>query len=127
MESFDHKMSKSNPSGAVLLHDDASTLKKKLRKAYLDPQDPESPVFELIEHVILPELSQLDVIPNPEYGEPTTWHDLVEIKQALHSEKLHPFDVKMAVADSLSRCLSSIGEYFSHHPKSLDLVNQLMR
>ena len=127
MESFDHKMSKSNPNGAVLLHDDASALKKKLRKAYLDPQDSESPVFELIEHVILPELSKLDVTPNPEYGEPSTWHDLNEIKQALHAEKLHPFDVKMAVADALSLCLSSISEYFNHHPESLDLVNQLMR
>ena len=32
MESFDHKMSKSDPSGAILLHDDEGRLAKKMVK-----------------------------------------------------------------------------------------------
>ncbi|DAC43272.1 MAG TPA: tyrosine--tRNA ligase, partial [Candidatus Poseidoniales archaeon] len=42
MDSFDHKMSKSDPSNAIILHDSQNALRKKLRKAFLDVQDSDS-------------------------------------------------------------------------------------
>ena len=57
---FDHKMSKSDPDGAILLHDSPKALRKKIQKhAYLDPSDLQSPVYELAEHVVLPEWERL--------------------------------------------------------------------
>lgn len=125
MESFDHKMSKSDPSGAILLHDDESKLSKKMRKAYLDPEQPDSPVYELIEHIILPEFGEVNVTPKPEFGEPSTWTDLDSFMSAVADGTLHPFDAKMGVAAGLSRGLAVVSEYFEANPETLERVNQL--
>ncbi len=127
MESFDHKMSKSDPGGAILLHDDESKLSKKMRKAYLDPENPDSPVYELIEHIIFPEFGEVNVTPKPEFGEPSTWTDLDSFKSAIADGTLHPFDAKMGVASGLSRGLEVVSEYFEANPETLDRVNQLTK
>ena len=73
MESFDHKMSKSDPGGAILIHDEPKQLRKKMQKhAYLNTEDVNSPIYELAEHVILPEFGEIIVTPNPKFGEPST-------------------------------------------------------
>ena len=125
MESFDHKMSKSDPSGAILLHDDEAKLSKKMRKAYLDPEQADSPVYELIEHIILPEFGEVNVTPKPEFGEPSTWKDLDSFKSAVADGTLHPFDAKMGVASGLSRGLAVVSDYFEANPETLERVNQL--
>ncbi|RAH13186.1 MAG: tyrosine--tRNA ligase [Methanobacteriota archaeon] len=127
MESFDHKMSKSDPNGAILLHDTEKKLSKKMRKAYLDPENQDSPVYELIQHIILPELGELVITPKPEYGEPSTWNDLDSIKQAIASGKIHPFDAKMAVANGLSRGLNAVTKHFENKPETLERVNELTK
>jgi len=127
MESFDHKMSKSDPNGAILLHDTEKKLSKKMRKAYLDPENPDSPVYELIQHIILPEHGELVITPKPEYGEPSTWNDLDSIKQAIASGEIHPFDAKMAVANGLSRGLDAVTKHFEEKPETLERVNELTK
>ena len=127
MESFDHKMSKSDPNGAILLHDDEKKLSKKMRKAYLDPENSESPVYELIQHIILPELGQLVITPNPEYGNPSTWDDLDSLKNAVSSGEVHPFDVKMAVANGIAHGLEMVSKHFENYPDTLNRVNELMK
>tara|TARA_B110000116_G_scaffold62236_1_gene53259 strand:+ start:601 stop:1725 length:1125 start_codon:yes stop_codon:yes gene_type:complete len=125
MESFDHKMSKSDPSGAILLHDDAKKMRKKMRKAYLDPQDEKSPVYELVEHIVLPELGTLTVTPKPEYGEPSTWDNLESLKAALASGEVHPLDLKFGVADAVAETLAPLTAHFDNKPELLDEINDI--
>jgi tyrosyl-tRNA synthetase len=127
MESFNHKMSKSDPGGAILLHDDENVLSKKMRKAYLDPENSESPVYEIIEHIILPEFGELTVTPKPEFGEPSTWNNLHAFKAAVADGTLHPFDAKMGVASGLARGLASITDHFENNPETLNRVNELTK
>ena len=127
MESFDHKMSKSDPSGAILLHDTEKKLAKKMRKAYLDPENPASPVYELLEQIILPEFGKVTVTPKPEFGEPTVWHDVESFKNAISDGTLHPFDAKMGVAAGISKGLQAVNEYFEENSETLDRVNQLTK
>ena len=128
MESFDHKMSKSDPSGAILLHDGQKSLRKKMQKhAYLDPEDPLSPVYELAEHVVLPEWGEIIVTPNPKFGEPSTWTKLDDFKAAVADGRLHPLDAKLGVADGISRGLQSVSEHFEKNPETLDAVSLLRK
>ena len=128
MESFDHKMSKSDPSGAILLHDEAKALRKKMQKhAYLDPEDPHSPIYELAEHVVLPEWGEIIVTPNPKFGEPSTWKNLEAFKAAVVDGTLHPLDAKLGVADGISRGLLSVSEHFEKHPETLEAVTALRK
>jgi len=128
MESFEHKMSKSDPSGAILLHDAAKALRKKMQKhAYLDPVDPHSPVYELAEHVVIPEWGEIIVTPNPKFGEPSTWTDLASFKAAVADGTLHPLDAKLGVADGLSKGLQSVHEHFEKNPDTLEAVTSIRR
>ena len=125
MESFDHKMSKSDPGGSLLLHDDNAKLRKKMRKAFLDPNSPESPVYELIQSIVLPELGSLTITPKPEYGEPSTWSDLEALKAAVASGEIHPIDIKFGVADALSETLAPLAAHFAAAPELFEAVNDI--
>ncbi len=125
MDSFDHKMSKSDPSGAILLHDTPEKLRKKMRKAYLDVEKDDSPIYELLEHIILPEQGQITVTPNPEYGEPSTYDSLESFVAAVKSGTVHPLDAKFAVADAISAGLDSLRSHFESNPGLLDAVNEI--
>ena len=127
MESFDHKMSKSDPNGAILLHDEDKKLAKKMRKAFLDPEQTDSPVYELIQHIILPEFGEVVVTPKPEFGQPSTWTDLESFKSAVSDGTLHPFDAKMGVAAGVSRGLKAVASHFESNPDTLERVNELTR
>lgn len=120
MDSFDHKMSKSDPNGALLLHDTLEQVQKKMKKAYLDPEDEHSPVYELAQHVVFPEFGHIQVTPNPKFGEPSTWNDLQSFKSAVMDGTLHPFDAKMGVAAGVAAGLSSIAEHFEANPEAYE-------
>ncbi len=124
MDSFDHKMSKSDPSGAILLHDSPEKMRKKMRKAYLDVEKDDSPIYELLEHIILPEQGQITVTPKPEYGEPSTYESLEGFIGAVKSGEIHPLDAKFAVADALSTGLQSLNAYFESNSDVLNAVNE---
>lgn len=126
METFDHKMSKSDPRGAILLHDDQAVMRKKMRKAYLDPADEHSPVYELAEHIVLPEQGVIHVTPNPKFGEPSAWDDLDAFRAAVADGTLHPLDAKWGVADGLAAGLSSVASHFESEPDLLEAVRTLM-
>ena len=126
METFDHKMSKSDPRGAILLHDDQAVMRKKMRKAYLDPADEHSPVYELAEHIVLPEQGVIHVTPNPKFGEPSIWDDLDAFRAAVAEGTLHPLDAKWGVADGLAAGLSSVASHFEAEPDLLEAVRTLM-
>ena len=128
MESFDHKMSKSDPSGAILIHDNPKSLRKKMQKhAYLNPEDDNSPIYELAEHVVLPEFGEIIVTPNPKFGQPSTWQTLEEFKNAVKSGELHPLDAKLGVADGISRGLETVAKHFSEKPDLLESVNDIIQ
>ena len=128
MESFDNKMSKSDPSGAILIHDTEKQLRKKMQKhAYLNPEDDLSPVYELAEHVVLPEWGEINVNPNPKFGNPSKWTDLQSFKDAVKSGEIHPLDAKLGVADGIYRGLTDVAKFFEENPEKLESVNRLMK
>ncbi|MBT5594131.1 MAG: hypothetical protein HOJ60_01190, partial [Euryarchaeota archaeon] len=89
--------------------------------------DPLSPVYELAEHVVLPEWGEIIVTPNPKFGEPSTWKDLDAFKAAVSDGTLHPLDAKLGVADGIIRGLQSVSEHFDKHPETLDAVTALRK
>ena len=125
MDSFDHKMSKSDPSGAILLHDTPEKMRKKMRKAYLDVEQDDSPIYELLQHIILPEQGHITVTPKPEYGDPSTYDSLDGFIAAVKSGAIHPLDAKFAVADAISAGLESMRNHFEANPALLDAVNEI--
>ncbi|MEC8249310.1 MAG: tyrosine--tRNA ligase [Candidatus Thermoplasmatota archaeon] len=127
MESFDHKMSKSDPGGAILIHDEPKKLRKKMQKhAYLNIEDENSPVYELAQHVILPEFGEIVVTPNPKFGEPSTWKSLDDFRSAVMDGTIHPLDAKFGIADGISRGLDTVTKHFEKNPELLNKVTEII-
>ena len=125
MDSYDHKMSKSDPNNAILLHDSPKKLEKKLRKAFLEIGNDNSSVYEIIRYVILPRNGELKIEPKPEFGSPSTWENVDNLISAINSGEVHPFDAKMAVARGLADVLNPISDYFSDNNELLDSMNKI--
>jgi|TARA_B100001996_G_C18664781_1_gene594471 tyrosyl-tRNA synthetase len=125
MDSYDHKMSKSDPNNAILLHDNPKKLDKKLRKAFLEIGNNNSAIYEIARHVLFPRLDSLKVEPKPEFGQPSEWHDVESFVSAVNEGTVHPFDAKMAISRGLSEVLMPISEYFSQNPDLLDNINSI--
>ena len=97
------------------------------KHAYLNPEDDNSPVYELAEHIVLPEWGEINVTPNPKFGKPSTWTDLDSFKEAVKSGEIHPLDAKLGVADGIYRGVADVAKYFEENPEKLDLVNKLIK
>jgi len=125
MDSFDHKMSKSDPGNAILLDDDIETIRSKMRKAFLEVGNQQSPVFEISRHVIIPKIGKITVSPDPKYGEGSEWDDAQSFIDAVSDGTIHPLDAKMAIADGLSEVLSPISDHFSGQKELLESINNI--
>lgn len=125
MDSFDNKMSKSDPDSAILLHDEPSDLKRKMKKAFLDPKNPNSPVLEIVKRIILPHFGVFDIQRPKKFGGNVSYDSSESLISDLASEQLHPLDVKNGVADALSIMLEPLRNWFSEHPEKLEVVRTL--
>ena len=96
------------------------------KHAYLNIDDANSPIYELAEHVILPEFGEIIVTPNPKFGEPSTWTNLDEFRNAVMNGKLHPLDAKFGIADGISRGLEKVSTHFTDNPDLLDQVTAII-
>ena len=123
MDSYDHKMSKSDPNNAILLHDTPKKLDKKMRKAFLEIGNNNSAIYEIARYVLFPRLGILKVNPKPEFGHPSEWNDIDSFISAINDGTIHPFDAKMAISRGLEEVLVPISEYFSDKSEILDAMN----
>ena len=125
MESFDQKMSKSDPGNAILLDDDRDSLREKMRGAFLEVGNTESPVFEIARLIIMPRKGSITVTPDPKYGEPSTWEDLDSFISAVSDGSIHPLDAKIAVADALADVLEPLSQHFATKGELMSAIEDL--
>ncbi len=126
------KMSKSIPDSAVFLHDSPDEIRRKILRAYCPPRDVAlNPVIELARlFAFREERKEPFVIERPpQYGggriEVWTFDELVK----LYTEgKIHPLDLKNAVADEIIRKLKPLISWFSEGQgaKLLEQVREIM-
>ena len=126
MDSFDHKMSKSDPGNAILLDDDPDSVLAKMRKAFLEVGNPNSPVFEIAQHIVLPKLGSITVTPDPKYGNPSDWGEISEFIEAVSNGSIHPLDAKIAIASGLSEVIEPVSQHLSSKTELRDAMNQLV-
>jgi tyrosyl-tRNA synthetase len=125
MESFDHKMSKSDPGNAILLDDDRDSLRKKMRGAFLEVGNPNSPVFEIARLIIMPRQGSITVTPDPKYGKQSSWEDLDSFISAVSDGSIHPLDAKMAVADALADVMEPLVQHFATKADLVSAIEEL--
>lgn len=115
------KMSKSKPWTAIFLHDSTAEIADKLNKAYCPPKVAESnPVLELCKYLIFhPEKAALDIERPAKFGGPMQYVDYQQLEADYLAGKLHPGDLKPAVAKALDKLIAPIRSHFEKKPELL--------
>ena len=111
------KMSKSRPETAIFLHDTPEQIKGKLKAAFCPQGTLEgNPVTELARHVVLPHAGALHVKRPAKFGGDASFATWDELAAAYTGGKLHPADLKAAVADAIAELQRPVREHFERNP-----------
>jgi len=108
------KMSKSNPDSAIFMTDSPSDVERKIGKAYCPAGVAiENPILEYCKYIIFERMKSLDVKRPSKYGGDLSFKNYQKLESVFASGKLHPNDLKPAVASALNELLEPIRKHFS--------------
>ena len=118
------KMSKSKPGSCIYIHDSEEEIASKLRNAYCPPKQLEgNPVIEICEYILMREEGSTLKVERPEkFGGDIEFDGIDDLKRSYLEGKLHPADLKGAVARELAALLKPSRDYFA---KRQDLIKQI--
>jgi tyrosyl-tRNA synthetase len=109
------KMSKSKPSSAIFIHDSEDEIKSKIKKAYCPEKTVEgNPVIEYAEYLVMRD-KPLKIERPEKFGGDIEFENPEEMKKVYSEGKLHPLDLKNAVARELIDMLKPSRDYFAKH------------
>jgi len=127
MDAAESKMSKSNPDSAIFLHDKPDIVQAKLKKAFCPQgQVEDNPVLEHARLVIFPELGHMDIKRPEKFGGDMHFAAYEELATAYGSGKLHPMDLKSAVAGHISQILAPVQKYLEEKPSNFNKLKQVL-
>ncbi|HYA11297.1 MAG TPA: tyrosine--tRNA ligase [Thermoplasmata archaeon] len=113
------KMSKSDPGSAIRIPSDRAEIDARVAAAFCPAKQLEgNPVVEIVRYIVLPWEGRLSVDRAAKHGGPVEFHDAGAFESAWSEGKLHPQDLKGAVAAALDRLLEPARRHFAAHPES---------
>ncbi len=128
MDPAESKMSKSDPTSGIFLHDDDKTVVSKINKAHCPAgQKDDNPVLDLLRLVIMPRIDGLHIDRPEKFGGPLHYATYADVEAAFTAGDLHPMDLKNGVAQALVKLLQPVHAYFEAHPDNLAFVQGLKR
>jgi tyrosyl-tRNA synthetase len=121
------KMSKSVAQSAITIHDSPEEIQEKLKGAFCPAKIVEgNPITEMARLVIFRDKNtRLKVNRSQKYGGPIELQDYPDLEKMYKEGKLHPLDLKQAVADALIDILRPVREYFSKNPEPLEAMKKV--
>jgi len=119
------KMSKSKPETAIFVTDTPDKIREKIRKAYCPPKTEEyNPIMEIAKYIIFYEGEKEFVVKRPaKYGGTIEVYNYNELKDLYLKGKIHPLDLKNAVADYLIKFLEPIQRKIKSTKEDEELLN----
>jgi tyrosyl-tRNA synthetase len=118
------KMSKSNPASCIFIYDSFEEIQKKMKRAFCPERKIEfNPVIDICKHIIFREKEILTVSRQQKFGGTIEFTSFSELKKAYEEGKLHPQDLKNAVAIHLSEILDPVRRYFANHKEAMNCLN----
>ena len=111
-----NKMSKSNPSSSILIHDSEQDIFHKINKAYCPMGiSKDNPILEIIKYVVFHQYEELVVERPSKYGGNISYHSYDEVKKDYEQNKIHPKDLKLTTSRYLDKIVSPVREYLQNN------------
>lgn len=122
------KMSKSKPDSAVFIHDSPEEIKRKVSNAFCPEGEIKfNPILDWAKHLIFYETgSKLEIKRDEKFGGDVTYNSYEELEKNYGDKKLHPMDLKTAVAEWLIIKLEPARKYFED-PKRKEALEEIER
>jgi len=120
------KMSKSIAESVIRIHDSPGEIESKIKAAYCPPKITKgNPIFEIAKYIVFPEERGLHITRTDKYGGPIDFRSLIQLEEEYTRMRLHPLDLKEAVAESLIRILEPVRRFFDNHPETLNAMKTI--
>ena len=120
------KMSKSKPETAIFMNDSEADVQRKISKAYCpEKTSKENPVLEYCKYIIFEKLDSLEIKRPEKFGGELNVESYSELEKIYSNGKLHPADLKGAVAQSINQLLEPARKHFSTNAKAKKLAEQV--
>ncbi len=122
------KMSKSKPETCVFIHDTEEDLNRKFKKAYCPAKEVDgNPIIDIAKHIIFArDKATLNVSRPEKFGGDLEYIKYVDLEKDYVAGKLHPLDLKNAVAQGLGKILEPVHKYFEKKPETLEAVEKVL-
>jgi tyrosyl-tRNA synthetase len=115
-ETLERKMSKSDPTGSIVIPSPPAEIRSRLQGAFCPAKSAEgNPVLEIAERILLVDPGRLRLDRPAKYGGPLEFSSALELRAAWTEGKVHPQDLKNAVAEGLVERLGPTERYFYQH------------
>ena len=107
------KMSKSIPGSSIFLTDSKEEIKKTVKESFCpEKQTENNPILQVCELIIFPRIKEMKIKRDEKYGGEIQSKNYEELKKIYSSGKLHPLDLKNAVAEEIEKIISPIRRKF---------------
>lgn len=125
MESL--KMSKSKPETCVFIDEEPETIRRKVANAFCPEGEIElNPILDWCKYLIFFSESSLTIIRDEKWGGSITYTSYENLQKDFADRKLHPQDLKKAVAEWLIKTLGPARKYFEN-PKRRAALEEIER
>jgi tyrosyl-tRNA synthetase len=120
------KMSKSVGGSAIFVTDSPEDIRKKVTEAFCDPGNAEyNPLLDWAKHLIFARDKAVLAVKRPaKFGGDVTYTDYAALEGDFAGRKLHPMDLKNAMAEALIKLLEPARKHFAR-PKNAKLAAEM--
>jgi tyrosyl-tRNA synthetase len=124
---IDYKMSKSDPSSSITVHDSFEQIKKKINGAYCPEKVSEgNPIFDYLDKIIIDDKDSTIRIERPEkFGGTFEAKNFDELVRSYRAGQIHPADMKAFVAEELEKRVRPIREHFEKNSAAKALYEEV--
>lgn len=120
------KMSKSKPETAVFMTDTEEDIKRKINKAYCpEKQATENPIMEYCKYIIFERFPTIKIERPEKFGGNIEIKGYDELVKVYCEGKLHPMDLKTAVAKYVNGLVEPVRTHFEKNAKAKKLLEQV--
>lgn len=108
------KMSKSKPDTCVFIHDSPEEINRKMKKAFCPENEIVfNPILDWVKSLVFPIDKKLEIKRPDKFGGNVSFDSYKSLEEEYSSGKIHPMDLKNAVAESLIKILKPARDHFS--------------
>jgi tyrosyl-tRNA synthetase len=118
------KMSKSKPETCIFIYDTPEEIRQKVSRAFCPEKTVEyNPILETCKYIVFREKPTFAIERPAKFGGNIEFHNFQELATAYANGKLHPADLKNALANELAEILAPVRKYFETNKEAKECLN----